>query len=325
MTFNGINVLDVHVADHLPGGRERRRDDHRQPDEPRRRLLRQRLRRHLHHGGADIDAIDLSLSSIADARASLGAIQNRLEHTIANLATYHENLSAAESRIRDTDMAFEMTTFTKLQILQQSGVAMLATGEPGARARFSRCSAANAAARQTLPGSHPPGSARRQDGVGLRSGTTIASVIGPRDASPARADPDHLPTGRRGSPRRPVCPGAARRVRGGTGRALARNVPCTWRSRAWRRGRGGATAAGPGGAAAAPGTWTRRALARNVPCTWTITARKRMRPAPPKGHRPRDELDQVPGITGAARARSAAPGWPGRASRCRTAAGSGAA
>ena len=75
--------------------------------------------------GADIDAIDLSLSSIADARAGLGAIQNRLEHTFANLATYHENLSAAESRIRDTDMAFEMTTFTKLQVLQQSGVAML--------------------------------------------------------------------------------------------------------------------------------------------------------------------------------------------------------
>jgi flagellin len=75
--------------------------------------------------GADIDAIDMSLSSIADARAGLGAIQNRLEHTIANLATYHENLSAAESRIRDTDMALEMTTFTKLQVLQQSGVAML--------------------------------------------------------------------------------------------------------------------------------------------------------------------------------------------------------
>jgi flagellin len=75
--------------------------------------------------GADITAIDKSLSSIADARAGLGAIQNRLEHTIANLATYHENLSAAESRIRDTDMAFEMTTFTKLQVLQQSGVAML--------------------------------------------------------------------------------------------------------------------------------------------------------------------------------------------------------
>jgi flagellin len=75
--------------------------------------------------GADINAIDKSLSSIADARAGLGAIQNRLEHTIANLATYHENLSAAESRIRDTDMAFEMTTFTKLQVLQQSGVAML--------------------------------------------------------------------------------------------------------------------------------------------------------------------------------------------------------
>ncbi len=75
--------------------------------------------------GADLDAMDRSLSSIADARASLGAIQNRLEHTIANLATYHENLAAAESRIRDTDMALEMTAFTKLQVLQASGIAML--------------------------------------------------------------------------------------------------------------------------------------------------------------------------------------------------------
>ena len=76
--------------------------------------------------GADIDAIDSSLSSIADARAGLGAIQNRLEHTIANLSTYEENLSSAESRIRDTDMAMEMTNFTKLQILQQAGTSMLA-------------------------------------------------------------------------------------------------------------------------------------------------------------------------------------------------------
>ena len=75
--------------------------------------------------GADISAVDTALSSIADVRATFGAVQNRLEHTIANVATYHENLAAAESRIRDTDMAMEMTTFTKLQILQQSGVAML--------------------------------------------------------------------------------------------------------------------------------------------------------------------------------------------------------
>ena len=54
-------------------------------------------------------------------------MQNRLEHTVQNLATYEENLSAAESRIRDTDMAKEMTNFTKYQILQKSGVSMLAT------------------------------------------------------------------------------------------------------------------------------------------------------------------------------------------------------
>ena len=76
-------------------------------------------------GGADIDAIGAALSTVADIRATLGALQNRLEHTIANLATYHENLSAAESRIRDTDMAMEMTKFTKYQILQQSGTSML--------------------------------------------------------------------------------------------------------------------------------------------------------------------------------------------------------
>jgi flagellin len=76
--------------------------------------------------GADIDALDTALGSISNVRASFGAIQNRLEHTIANLSTYEENLSSAESRIRDTDMAMEMTNFTKLQILQQSGMAMLA-------------------------------------------------------------------------------------------------------------------------------------------------------------------------------------------------------
>ncbi len=78
-------------------------------------------------GGADINAIGLALSTVADIRATLGALQNRLEHTVTNLATYQENLSAAESRIRDTDMAKEMTTFTKYQILQKSGVSMLAT------------------------------------------------------------------------------------------------------------------------------------------------------------------------------------------------------
>ena len=64
--------------------------------------------------------------SVADARAELGAIQNRLEHTVDNLGVYQENLSASESRIRDVDMAPEMVNFTRLQILSQSGTAMLA-------------------------------------------------------------------------------------------------------------------------------------------------------------------------------------------------------
>ena len=76
--------------------------------------------------GADIAAVNAALSSVADVRATLGAYQNRLEHTIANLGVYQENLSAAESRIRDVDMAMEMTHYTKLGILAQSGTSMLA-------------------------------------------------------------------------------------------------------------------------------------------------------------------------------------------------------
>ena len=53
-------------------------------------------------------------------------MQNRLEHRLNNLATYQENLTASESRIRDVDMASEMTKFTKLNILQQAGTSMLA-------------------------------------------------------------------------------------------------------------------------------------------------------------------------------------------------------
>ena len=74
---------------------------------------------------ADISAVNSAIASVADVRATFGAAQNRLEHTIANLATYQENLSAAESRIRDTDIAAEMVNLTRLQILNQSGTAML--------------------------------------------------------------------------------------------------------------------------------------------------------------------------------------------------------
>ncbi|MCW2960077.1 MAG: flagellin domain protein [Thermoleophilia bacterium] len=72
---------------------------------------------------ADLDVMTDDLST---ARSTFGAIQNRLEYTVNALGIYQENLMAAESRIRDVDMAAEMTTFTKLQILQQSGTAMLA-------------------------------------------------------------------------------------------------------------------------------------------------------------------------------------------------------
>jgi flagellin len=77
-------------------------------------------------GTADISEIDAAITAVSSQRATFGAIQNRLEHTLSNLATYEENLTAAESRIRDVDMAKEMATFTKWQILQQAGTAMLA-------------------------------------------------------------------------------------------------------------------------------------------------------------------------------------------------------
>ncbi|MDD7279145.1 MAG: flagellin, partial [Oscillospiraceae bacterium] len=73
-----------------------------------------------------IDKIDNAINKVSMVRASFGAMQNRLEHKIANLDTNNENLTAAESRIRDTDMAKEMTNFTKNQILSQASQAMLA-------------------------------------------------------------------------------------------------------------------------------------------------------------------------------------------------------
>lgn len=73
-----------------------------------------------------ITTIDTAISTVSSQRATLGAYQNRFEHTIANLSVAVENLSASESRIRDTDMAEEMVTFTKSQILTQAGTSMLA-------------------------------------------------------------------------------------------------------------------------------------------------------------------------------------------------------
>lgn len=75
---------------------------------------------------ATLTIVDTALDSISSERAGLGAVQNRLEHTIANLGVAIENLAAAESRIRDADMAKEMVAFTRNQILLQAGTAMLA-------------------------------------------------------------------------------------------------------------------------------------------------------------------------------------------------------
>lgn len=78
--------------------------------------------------GADlaITAIDTAIRTVSTVRANLGAVQNRFDHTVKNLNVAVENLSASESRIRDTDMASEMVSFTRSQILSQAGTSMLA-------------------------------------------------------------------------------------------------------------------------------------------------------------------------------------------------------
>lgn len=73
-----------------------------------------------------IGILDDAISKVSEQRSDLGAVQNRLEHTINNLRTASENLTAAESRIRDVDMAEEMMEFTRTQILTQAGTAMMA-------------------------------------------------------------------------------------------------------------------------------------------------------------------------------------------------------
>ena len=73
-----------------------------------------------------VDAIDDAIALVSTERSKLGAVQNRFEHTISNLGVAVENLSASESRIRDTDMAAEMAQLTRHQVLTQAGTAMLA-------------------------------------------------------------------------------------------------------------------------------------------------------------------------------------------------------
>ncbi|MFI6075160.1 flagellin [Actinoplanes sp. NPDC051343] len=80
-----------------------------------------------------ITTLDKALQSVSDSRASLGAYQNRFDHTINNLNVAVENLSASESRIRDTDMAQEMVSYTRNQILTQAGTSMLSQANQSAQ------------------------------------------------------------------------------------------------------------------------------------------------------------------------------------------------
>jgi flagellin len=72
-----------------------------------------------------ISAIDAAITAVSSARSTFGAVQNRLEHSLSANVVYRENLVAAESRVRDVDMASEMVELTKNQILQQAGTSML--------------------------------------------------------------------------------------------------------------------------------------------------------------------------------------------------------
>jgi len=75
---------------------------------------------------AAIDSIDTAITTVSTTRATLGAYQNRFQHTVNNLNVEVENLTASNARIQDTDMASEMVKFTQSQILSQAGTAMLA-------------------------------------------------------------------------------------------------------------------------------------------------------------------------------------------------------
>jgi flagellin len=76
-------------------------------------------------GTVSLSSIDAAIQNVSNARANFGAIQNRIGHRLNNLSTYEGNLQASDSAIKDVDMASEMVNFSKLQILQQAGTAML--------------------------------------------------------------------------------------------------------------------------------------------------------------------------------------------------------
>jgi flagellin len=79
--------------------------------------------------GTTLSTIDAAINAVAGVASTFGAVQNRLQYTMANLSTYEENLTSANSRIMDVDMAQAMTQFTSEQVLQQAGTAMLSQAQ----------------------------------------------------------------------------------------------------------------------------------------------------------------------------------------------------
>lgn len=84
-----------------------------------------------------LDVVDTAINQVGSMRASFGALQNRLDSTVANLDTQHESLAAANSRIRDADIAAESAEFTSAQILQQASIGMLAQANQSKTAALS--------------------------------------------------------------------------------------------------------------------------------------------------------------------------------------------
>ncbi len=76
-----------------------------------------------------LSSIDAAINAVSGVDSTFGAVQNRLQYTMANLSTYEENLTSANSRIMDVDMATAMTNFTSEQVLQQAGTAMLSQAQ----------------------------------------------------------------------------------------------------------------------------------------------------------------------------------------------------
>lgn len=76
-----------------------------------------------------LSSIDAAINAVSGVDSTFGAVQNRLQYTMANLSTYEENLTSANSRIMDVDMASAMTNFTSEQVLQQAGTAMLSQAQ----------------------------------------------------------------------------------------------------------------------------------------------------------------------------------------------------